>query len=132
MNSYRVGIAGFGAIGQAVAQSLDAGLPGLTLAAVAVRDPQAAPAVAWRNAKPVFTTIGELADHCDVVVECAPAAVFRELAGAGTLLGYDVLSATGYTRNVLFLLAPGAFFATGFLIWIVNAIHPQPLEEDHT
>ena len=72
MNSYRVGIAGFGAIGQAVAQSLDAGLPGLTLAAVAVRDPKAAPAVAWQNAKPVFTTIGELAEHCDVVSSAPP------------------------------------------------------------
>ena len=43
MNSYRVGIAGFGAIGQSVAQSLNAGLPGLSLAAVAVRDPRPRP-----------------------------------------------------------------------------------------
>ena len=42
MNSYRVGIASFGAIGQSVAQSLNAGLPGLSLAAVAVRDPRPA------------------------------------------------------------------------------------------
>jgi len=80
MNSFRVGIAGFGAIGQAVAQSLDAGLPGLTLAAVAVRDPNAPPAFAWKNGAPTFTTIGGLAEHCDVVVECAPAAVFRDIA----------------------------------------------------
>lgn len=80
MNSYRVGIAGFGAIGQAVAQSLDAGLPGLTLAAVAVRDPSAPPAFSWKDGAPTFTTIDGLADHCDVVVECAPAAVFRNIA----------------------------------------------------
>jgi len=80
MNSYRVGIAGFGAIGQAVAQSLDAGLPGLTLAAVAVRDPKAAPDFAWTQAAPVFTTIDALHEHCDVVVECAPASVFRNIA----------------------------------------------------
>ncbi|MGW9064048.1 aspartate dehydrogenase [Achromobacter animicus] len=80
MNSFRVGIAGFGAIGQAVAQSLDAGLPGLTLAAVAVRDPNAPPAFDWKNRAPTFTTIGGLTEHCDVVVECAPAAVFRDIA----------------------------------------------------
>ncbi|SSW72694.1 aspartate dehydrogenase [Achromobacter agilis] len=80
MNRYRVGIAGFGAIGQAVAQSLDAGLPGLALAAVAVRDPKAPPAFAWANGAPAFTTIGALHEQCDVVVECAPAAVFRDIA----------------------------------------------------
>lgn len=79
MNSYRVGIAGFGAIGQSVAQSLNAGLPGLSLAAVAVRDPQAPPAFDWRE-PPRFSTLADLHAHCDVVVECAPAAVFRELA----------------------------------------------------
>ena len=80
MNSYRVGIAGFGAIGQAVAQSLDAGLPGLTLTAVAVRDPNAPPAFSWTQAAPRYTTINGLHEHCDVVVECAPAAVFRDIA----------------------------------------------------
>ncbi|MCW0205526.1 MAG: aspartate dehydrogenase [Achromobacter sp.] len=80
MNRYRVGIAGFGAIGQAVAQSLDAGLPGLALAAVAVRAPKAPPAFGWANGAPAFTTIGALHEHCDVVVECAPAAVFRDIA----------------------------------------------------
>ena len=79
MNSYRVGIAGFGAIGQSVAQSLNASLPGLSLAAVAVRDPQAPPAFDWRE-PPRFSTLADLHAHCDVVVECAPAAVFRELA----------------------------------------------------
>ncbi len=116
MNSYRVGIAGFGAIGQAVAQSLDAGLPGLTLAAVAVRDPQAAPAVAWRNAKPVFTTIGELADHCDVVVECAPAAVFRELAE-------PVLTA----GKKLVVLSSGALLRHDDLIEVARRHHGQIL-----
>ena len=58
MNRFRVGIAGCGAIGQAVAQTLDAGLPGLTLAAVAVRDPNAPPAFGWKSGAPTFTTTG--------------------------------------------------------------------------
>ena len=80
MNSYRVGIAGFGAIGQAVAQSLDAGLPGLTLAAVAVRDPSAPPAFSWKDGAPAFTPLHGLPDHCDVVVESPPAGVYRNNA----------------------------------------------------
>ena len=104
MNHYRVGIAGFGAIGQSVAQSLDAGLPGLSLAAVAVRNPDAPPAFAWRGEAPRYTTLERLHELCDIVVECAPAAVFRQIAepalaagkrlvvlSAGALLQHDDL-----------------------------------------
>lgn len=80
MHVLRIGIAGFGAIGKAVAHALDQGLPGLQLAAVAVRDPQAPAAFEWRNGAPRFTTLADLHEHCDVVVEAAPAAVFRELS----------------------------------------------------
>lgn len=80
MHVLRIGIAGFGAIGKAVAHALDQGLPGLQLAAVAVRDPQAPAAFEWSNGAPRFTTLAELHEHCDVVVEAAPAAVFRELS----------------------------------------------------
>ena len=55
--------------------------------------------------------------------------VFRELVGSGSLLGITILSEAWYTRNILFVLAPGAFFAAGFLIWIFNAINPS-LSED--
>ncbi|MEI9804886.1 MAG: aspartate dehydrogenase [Pseudolabrys sp.] len=76
-----VGIAGLGAVGLEVARRLIAGVPGLTLAAVAVRDgekakralPQIGDTVALRK-----TT--ELADDCDVVVECLPPALFRDVA----------------------------------------------------
>jgi aspartate dehydrogenase len=81
MSAVRVGIAGYGAIGQSVAKSLDAGaVPGVMLAAIAVRDPQRAPAVQWQGQAPQFTTIAGLEPLCDVVVECAPAAVFAEIA----------------------------------------------------
>ena len=117
MNSYRVGIAGFGAIGQAVAQSLDAGLPGLTLTAVAVRDPNAPPAFSWTQAAPRYTTIDGLHEHCDVVVECAPAAVFRDIAepvlragkkmvvlSSGALLRHDDLIELARMRQSLCLI----------------------------
>ncbi|OZI33011.1 aspartate dehydrogenase [Bordetella genomosp. 1] len=122
MNSYRVGIAGFGAIGQAVARALDAGIPGLTLAAVGVRDPQQpSQAVAWRGKPPVYATLAELAAHCDVVVECAPAAVFRTLAepviaagkklvvlSSGALLANEDLIAAAGERGAQIIVPSGA------------------------
>jgi len=77
----RVGLAGLGAVGLEVARRLIAGVPGLTLAAVAVRDvdkarralPQVGDSIVVRKAT-------ELADDCDVVVECLPPAQFREVA----------------------------------------------------
>jgi aspartate dehydrogenase len=79
--SLRVGLAGLGAVGLEVARRLIAGVPGLTLAAVAVRDvekarralPQIGNKIAVRKAT-------ELASDCDVVVECLPPALFRDVA----------------------------------------------------
>jgi len=56
-------------------------------------------------------------------------ALFRELIGFGTILGYTVLSPAWYERNILFIMAPGAFFMAGFLIWVLNFINPpKPAE----
>jgi aspartate dehydrogenase len=80
--SLRVGVAGLGAVGLEVAKRLiDGTVPGLTLTAVAVRDadkarrnlPQIGDMIALR-------TPAALADDCDVVVECLPPALFREVA----------------------------------------------------
>ena len=56
--------------------------------------------------------------------------IFRELLGSGAILGFTILSESWYPQNVLFLLAPGAFIAAGFLIWLFNAINPQQAEEE--
>lgn len=116
MNSYRVGIAGFGAIGQAVAQSLDAGLPGLTLAAVGVRNPNTPPDFAWTQAAPRFTTLADLHEHCDVVVECAPAAVFRSIAEPVLRAG-----------KKLVVLSSGALLQNEDLIELAREHHGQIL-----
>ena len=77
----RVGIGGFGTIGRAVAARLDEGIPGLSLAAVSARDIAKANRnmADFKKAVPVVP-LGELADRADVVVECAPAEVFAEVA----------------------------------------------------
>ena len=78
----RVGIAGLGAVGREVARRLLDGVPGLTLVAVAVRDVAKA-----KRALPALDAISfrastALADDCDVVVECLPPSLFREVAAS--------------------------------------------------
>lgn len=77
----RVAIGGLGTVGAVVAQRIDQGIPNLTLVAVSARDRvRAAQRVAaLRRPVPVLA-LHELAAVADVIVECAPAAVFAEVA----------------------------------------------------
>jgi aspartate dehydrogenase len=79
--SLHVGIAGLGAVGLDVARRLLAGVPGLTLTAIAVRDAEKAKRVLPQAGGDVpICSFAELADRCDVVVEGLPPALFREIA----------------------------------------------------
>jgi len=84
----KVGIGGLGTIGFNLAQRLDEGLEGLILSAVSARDTDAARLRlnALRQQVPVLP-LAELAQVCDVVVECAPAAVFSQVAEPTVRLG---------------------------------------------
>jgi aspartate dehydrogenase len=79
----KVGLAGLGAVGLEVARRIEAGIPGLTLAAVAVRDKEKAkrnlPQVGDRI--PVMAAEA-LAESCDLVVECLPPELFRAIASS--------------------------------------------------
>lgn len=77
----RVAVGGLGAIGTVVVRALDAGIPGLVLHAVSARDGVKAQAFLHTlRAKPRLTALDQLAALADVVVECAPAAVYDEVA----------------------------------------------------
>ncbi len=77
----RVAIGGFGAIGKAVARRLDRGIDGLILSAVSARDTARAAAAMTEFAKPVpVVPLAQLCKDAEIVVECAPAAVLRDLA----------------------------------------------------
>lgn len=82
MPELKLAIAGLGAIGLAVARKVDAGdIPGLTLAAVSARDVAKAKAnLAHFRRQPAIVPLAELAEHADVVLECVPAARFKEIA----------------------------------------------------
>lgn len=80
MSQIRVGIAGLGAIGQAVALALAKGLPGLGLTAVAARDQDKARV--WLAARDIEATVVPLTKfplYADLIVECAPGAILSEV-----------------------------------------------------
>ncbi|MDA1100215.1 MAG: aspartate dehydrogenase [Proteobacteria bacterium] len=98
MAELTVGIGGFGAIGASVARALDAGpldkgavhggIPGIRLVAVSARDHDGARARMAGMAKPPSVVgLAELASLADIVVECAPAAVFGDVATAAVEAG---------------------------------------------
>ena len=59
-------------------------------------------------------------------------ATVRELFGAGTLFGQEILPLTSdggwYPANGLMLLPPSAFFIIGLLIWAVRTWKPKQVE----
>jgi len=79
----KVGIAGLGAVGLEVARRIEAGIPGLALTAVSVRDVDKArrnlPDVGGRI--PVVAATA-LAETCDLIVECLPPAMFHAVASS--------------------------------------------------
>lgn len=80
MADIRVAIAGLGAIGRALAKSLTAGVPGLTLACAAAGD--RAKAQAWLDAQGIACPLVELSDfpkHADIAIECAPASALERI-----------------------------------------------------
>lgn len=59
-------------------------------------------------------------------------AVFRELLGSGSLLGYEILQLVSnggwYQGNGLMLLAPSAFFIIGLFVWVLRSVKTEQVE----
>ncbi len=85
----RLGIAGLGAIGMKVARAVDRGdIPGFRLTAVSANDKDRAKArIADFQTPPEVTGLAGLSERADVVVDCAPASVFAEVAGPAIARG---------------------------------------------
>lgn len=76
----RIAIAGLGAIGQEVASTLDAGVPGCRLVAASARDQAKARAfLQGLNSDVRLMSVGELAEVADIVIECAPAHLLPDI-----------------------------------------------------
>ncbi|MBI3997520.1 MAG: aspartate dehydrogenase [Armatimonadetes bacterium] len=100
----RVGLAGFGAVGQQVAVAIERDLPGITLAAITSGDLEKARrrAAERLQAVPPVVPLPEAVAASDLIVEAAPASAFHEIAtmtlqagkallalSVGALLGHE-------------------------------------------
>jgi len=76
-------IAGLGAIGLEVAAAIDRGaVPGIRLTAVSARDRSRAESrLSVLTAPPAVVALEALAGQAEIIVECAPAQVFAQVAG---------------------------------------------------
>lgn len=90
----RVGLAGFGNVGQAVASRLESGaIPEMRLAAVTSGNLDKARAgVARLASRPALLPLAEFVKACDVVVECATAGAFAEIARAVLRAGRTLIA----------------------------------------
>ena len=90
---FSVAVAGLGAIGMRVAQAVDAGdVAGMRLVAVSANDrARAAERVAGFGAPPPVLALSDLPEVAEIIVECAPAAVFADLATAAIERGRCLL-----------------------------------------
>jgi aspartate dehydrogenase len=87
-DNLKVGLAGLGAVGLGVARRLETGVPGLVLVAIAVRDVSKAKRnLPEAGASVAIVPVEELAQSCDVVVECLPPQLFRTVATAAIEAG---------------------------------------------
>ena len=76
----RVAVAGLGPIGIEVMRALDAGIDGVTLAAVAVGNPgKPRPEMERLSRRPPILPLDQLAAAADIVVECAPGSQLRSI-----------------------------------------------------
>ncbi|UCC97820.1 MAG: NADH:ubiquinone reductase (Na(+)-transporting) subunit D [Phycisphaerales bacterium] len=79
---------------------------------------------------PMLSIVDGIANGVGYAVVLGIIGFFRELLGAGEILGREIPGfSSWYTPNQLMILAPGAFFALGIVIGIFNAIKgPEPEE----
>jgi aspartate dehydrogenase len=89
----KIAMAGFGAIGREVACFLDRGVPGFELAAVSAKDLKRAELHLTNFAKPVpVVPLSALEPCADMVIECAPPSLFRDIAEPFLRNGKDVMA----------------------------------------
>ena len=88
-NPMRVGLGGFGNVGQTLARTLSGGaIPEAQLTAISAADLDAAHARAdAMEPMPVFVSAKDLPAHADVIVECATGEAFPTIARAALNAG---------------------------------------------
>ncbi len=72
--------------------------------------------------KPIPSLLDGLANGLGYGLILIIVAFVRELFGSGTLFGFPVLSALGYTNNGLVILPPMALIILGCIIWVQRSL----------
>src|SRR5260370_12243689 len=92
MSDLRIGIAGLGTIGRALARRLADGVPGLTLSCAAARDEETARG--WLDEEGIeapIVALEEFPEHADLAVECAPAKIIEQVCRPMLTAGKQVM-----------------------------------------
>jgi Na+-transporting NADH:ubiquinone oxidoreductase subunit D len=77
-----------------------------------------------RNNPPWPSAMDGLAMSLGYTLVLLAIALVREPLGFGTLLGFRVMP-EGFTPWTIMIMAPGAFFTLGLLIWLVRTLYPE-------
>ena len=84
--------------------------------------------------KPLLSFFDGLGNGLGYSVILIGVATIRELFGAGTLFGYEILPLVSnggwYMANNLLLLPPSSFIIIGLFIWAIRSYKPAQIEED--
>jgi Na+-transporting NADH:ubiquinone oxidoreductase subunit D len=76
--------------------------------------------------KPVSSILDGMGNGIGYSLILVAVGAVREIFGAGSLLGFQVvpqvLYNVGYVNNGLMVLAPGAFFLLGLIVWVQRSI----------
>lgn len=84
--------------------------------------------------KPLLSFFDGLGNGIGYSIILIGVAFIRELFGAGTLFGYEILPLTSnggwYMGNNLLLLPPSSFIIIGLFIWLIRSIKPSQIEVD--
>ena len=79
--------------------------------------------------KPIPSLLDGLANGVGYGIILIIVAFFRELFGSGTLFGFPVLKAIGYTNNGLMILPPMALIILGCIVWAQRSIQKDLQEK---
>lgn len=83
--------------------------------------------------KPLASFLDGVGNGLGYAFILALVAFFRELLGAGTLLGFKILPLASeggwYTPNGMMLIPPSAFFLIGIIIWILRTFDKTQVED---
>ena len=84
--------------------------------------------------KPLLSFLDGLGNGLGYSLILIGVATIRELFGAGTLFGYEILPLVSnggwYMGNNLLLLPPSSFIIIGLFIWLIRSIRPNQIEVD--